>query len=163
MAFSIRPATPADYDAVGAVYAEVERLHRDAAPHVFRAPDGPALNPEYFESMLADADAVWLVAEHHGEIWGFVTAQIVYAPDRPILVPRRYAEVDNLAVLRQHRRAGIGRALMERAHAWAAERGIHEVELNVYEFNQDAIAFYEELGYVTERRKMRRIISDANS
>ena len=52
---------------------------------------------------------------------------------------------------------------MATAERWAAERGLHEIELSVWEFNQGAIAFYTELGYVTERRKMRRVISDANS
>jgi ribosomal protein S18 acetylase RimI-like enzyme len=52
---------------------------------------------------------------------------------------------------------------MAHAQRWATERGLREIELNVWEFNQSAIAFYEALGYVTERRKMRRIISDVNS
>jgi GNAT superfamily N-acetyltransferase len=57
---------------------------------------------------------------------------------------------------------GIGQALLRRAERWAAERGASELELTVWEFNQDAIAFYEKLGYVTERRTMWKTISDAN-
>jgi ribosomal protein S18 acetylase RimI-like enzyme len=163
MDYIIRSATRDDYDGVGAVFAEVEQLHRMALPYIFRAPAGPALNREYFESMVADQDAAWLLAEHDGEIIGFVKVQVLQAPDRPILLPRRYAQVDNLAVRADYRRSGVGRALMERAERWAAERGLREVELNVWEFNQGAIAFYEQLGYVAERRTMRRIISDANS
>jgi len=104
-----------------------------------------------------------LVAEHADAIIGFVKLRIMHALDRPIFVPRSYAEVDSLAVRAQYRRAGVGRALMERAERWAADHGLNEVELNVWEFNQGAIAFYEELGYVTERRQMRRVISNGNS
>jgi ribosomal protein S18 acetylase RimI-like enzyme len=160
---SIRRATSEDYDAVAVAFAELELFHQSALPGIFRRPIGPALSRELFESMLADVDAAWLVAQRPGEIIGFVSVRVVQAADRPILVPRSYAEVDSLAVREPYRRFGIGRALMAHAQRWATERGLREIELNVWEFNQSAIAFYEALGYVTERRKMRRIISDVNS
>jgi ribosomal protein S18 acetylase RimI-like enzyme len=47
---------------------------------------------------------------------------------------------------------------MERAEQWAMERGLGEIELNVWEANQSAIGFYEGLGYEATRRRMRRII-----
>jgi ribosomal protein S18 acetylase RimI-like enzyme len=163
MDYTIRPATIDDYDALGAIYAEVELLHRTALPQIFRAPDGPVLSREYFEAGLADEEFAWLVAERAGELLGFVTVRVVQAPERPILLPRRYAEVNNLAVHAPYRQSGVGRALLKRAEQWAAERGLGEIELNVWEFNQGAIEFYEKLGYVTERRTMWRNISDANS
>jgi ribosomal protein S18 acetylase RimI-like enzyme len=52
---------------------------------------------------------------------------------------------------------------MAAAERWAAERGLSEIELSVWEFNQSALAFYQELGYVTERRKMRRVLNNGNS
>jgi ribosomal protein S18 acetylase RimI-like enzyme len=163
MEFIIRPATIDDYAALDIIYSEVEQLHRAALPQIFRAPHGPALSREYFEAVLADEQSAWLVAAHQGELLGFVTVRMVQAPERPILLPRRYAEVNNLAVHGPCRRLGIGQALLQRAEQWAAERQLSEIELNVWEFNQAAVAFYEKLGYVTERRTMWRVISDANS
>jgi ribosomal protein S18 acetylase RimI-like enzyme len=43
---------------------------------------------------------------------------------------------------------------MSEAHDWAIARGASSVELNVYEFNVPAIAFYQELGYQTISRQM---------
>jgi ribosomal protein S18 acetylase RimI-like enzyme len=163
MEFIIRPAISDDYDAVGAIYAEIEKLHRVALPQIFRAPDGPALSREYFEMMLVDERATWLVAAQQGELLGFVTVRMMQAPERPMLQPRGYAEVNNLAVRETYRRLGIGQALQQRAEQWAAERQLSEVELNVWEFNQAAVAFYEKLGYVTQRRTMWRSMSHANS
>jgi ribosomal protein S18 acetylase RimI-like enzyme len=78
------------------------------------------------------------------------------APDDPLLAPRRFAMVDMLAVRGDRRRRGIGRALMEATHRWAEGCGLEEVALNVWEFNQRAIAFYEHLGYETLSRQMVR-------
>jgi GNAT superfamily N-acetyltransferase len=43
---------------------------------------------------------------------------------------------------------------MERAHAWALDKGINQIQLNVWEFNEGAIAFYEKLGYTVASRTM---------
>jgi hypothetical protein len=40
--------------------------------------------------------------------------------------------------------------------AWTLEAGAAWVELNVYEFNQDARHFYEALGYLPLSTKLRR-------
>ena len=64
--------------------------------------------------------------------------------------------VHTIAVSGPWRRAGVGRCLMEAAQAWAEEGGAAEAELNVWEFNQGAIAFYEAMGYKSTRRRMWR-------
>lgn len=69
------------------------------------------------------------------------------------------SEVDNLVVKEAFRHAGIGRALMEKAHEWVQAKGLDSVELNVYEFNRAAIEFYLNLGYETTSRRMSRQLS----
>jgi ribosomal protein S18 acetylase RimI-like enzyme len=43
---------------------------------------------------------------------------------------------------------------MDKMQEWAIARGATSLELNVYEFNETAISFYERLGYQTLSRKM---------
>jgi RimJ/RimL family protein N-acetyltransferase len=59
-----------------------------------------------------------------------------------------------LMVAVEHRRQGVGRALMEAAEAWAREVGVRKLELHVFPHNTAAIALYEGLGY--EREGYRR-------
>jgi ribosomal protein S18 acetylase RimI-like enzyme len=51
-----------------------------------------------------------------------------------------------LAVVPARRRTGIGRALVEAAQAWLAERGCPKIQLMVRDDNAAAIAFYRALG-----------------
>ena len=37
---------------------------------------------------------------------------------------------------------------------WAKEQGFRRLELNMWEFNRDALAFYEASGFKTYRRYM---------
>ena len=162
MRFAIRAATKRDYDALNQIIDHVDALHREHLSHIFQKPDGPPRDREYILGVLADESYGLFVAETEGPVpshaegpvLGFVQLAVRDALPIPILVPRRVAVVENLAVREDVRRAGIGRALMRRAQRWAEELGAAEIELNVYEFNQAAIDFYHSLGYATSSRRM---------
>ena len=60
----------------------------------------------------------------------------------------------HVMVAREHRRRGVGRALMRAAEEWARSVGISKIELHVFPYNTAAIALYETLGY--QREGLRR-------
>ena len=154
MEITIRPATAPDYEELCQVIDQADKLHRDNLPHLFQKPAGPVRDPDYLLSVMEDPDHGLFVAEAGGRIAGYVHAILREMPAIPIVVPRRLVIVDNLCVREKVRRAGIGRALMSRAHVWARAHGASEIELTVYEFNEAAIAFYQGLGYKTVSRRM---------
>lgn len=154
MQVAIRAATARDLEALLPIIEEVDALHREHVPHVFQKPHGPARDDEYLLGVLADESVGLYVAHAGGEILGFVHVAIRDTPPIPILVPRRVAIVENLAVVEGYRRRGVGRSLMRRAERWAEDKGAGELELNVFEFNQEAISFYHSLGYDTSSRRM---------
>jgi ribosomal protein S18 acetylase RimI-like enzyme len=156
MQVRIRKATAEDYTALCALFDEVDTTHRNKLPHIFQKPPGPAREPDYYSELIADANVGLFVAEVSGKLVGFLSAAIRDSPPIPILVPRRYLSVADIGVTAAVRRHGIGRRLLDAAHAWASTQGATTSELNVYEFNAQAIAFYESLGYSTISRKMSR-------
>ena len=158
MDFIIRPATQEDYAELGEIFATGDALHSEALPHVFREPDGPARSKRYISAVISDQNTALFVAESDGHIIGLVQAYIQKAPDIPLFVPRRYATIDNIAVLEEFRRSGVGQALVEKVERWAAGKKVSQIELNVWEFNAEAIAFYDKLGYTTSRRTMSRLL-----
>jgi len=154
MDIRIRTARSDDYEALCEVFEEGDSLHRDALPQVFRTPKGPVRARQYIERILDDENAALFVAEHGDRVVGAVHIFLREAPDIPIMVPRRYAVIDNIVVRQSVRRHGVGRALLRQAHRWAREAGAKQVELNVWEFNREAITFYEKQGYTTASRRM---------
>jgi ribosomal protein S18 acetylase RimI-like enzyme len=56
-----------------------------------------------------------------------------------------------LAVDPNHRRYGLGRALMEAAEVWLAARGCPKVQLMVRDGNDEVAAFYAALGFERQR------------
>jgi GNAT superfamily N-acetyltransferase len=154
MEIIIRRAIEADYQQLCRLWDEVDRLHRQRLPYIFRRPEVPVREWNYFAGLLADEDVGIFLAELAGELVGFIHVLVAQARELSIFVPRRFAIVDNLVVTESSRRLGIGSLLMEEAEGWAREHGLTTIELTVYEFNQGAIALYEKTGYEKLSRRM---------
>lgn len=148
----IRRAGDADIEAIRDLWREINDYHAQAAPHVFR--QGESVPREQFEDWLHSGDNAFFVAVSDGQVAGFVRCITRTTADSPLFVPRTYMVVDVLVVRADCRRQGIGGRLMERAHQWAGEQGIDQLEIGVWEFNNDARKLYEDLGYTTVSRKL---------
>jgi len=69
--------------------------------------------------------------------------------------PSSYHVADlGLMISADHRRRGIGRALLEQAVAWAQNAGVRKLELHVFPWNEPATRLYEAFGF--EREGLRR-------
>ena len=77
-----------------------------------------------------------------------------HKPENPYKLEDHYLDVDEFGVAEAWRRRGVGTALIEFCKAVARERGFPRLELNMWEFNQGALAFYEAAGFTTYRRYM---------
>ena len=102
--------------------------------------------------IFRDPEKDVVVAEKAGAILGFAILHAVCRPATPYMYVRRYLDLDEFCVDAAARRRGVGRALMDFARQVGKERGFDRLELNMWEFNQDALAFYETMGFSTYRR-----------
>ena len=160
MELIIREATPFDDENLCRLFDEADKLHRDHLPERFQAPKGPARDKAFILGLLADQTVAVFVVERDGKLLGLVQAAVKDTPPLSIFVPRCYVVVNTLVVKEGFRQQGIGQKLMDKVHQWALSKGADEVELNVYEVNQGAIAFYRHLGYATMSQKMSKSLSN---
>lgn len=99
---------------------------------------------------MKDHDKAAILVAHVGsdpEIIGLVSVTVLAGNSRSPTATRRTAKVADLVVTRDHRRCGVGRALIAAVHAWAAIQDVEEVGLSVRETNRDALLFYGSIGY----------------
>lgn len=134
--FTIRPATAADVDTL----FDLVRALADYE-HLAHAVTGSArqLGEHLFGPRpLAEA----ILAEIDGRAVGFALYFTTYST----FLTRPGLYLEDIFVRPEHRRLGIGRALIERVMATAAERGCGRMEWSVLEWNTPAIEFYKSLG-----------------
>lgn len=70
----------------------------------------------------------------------------------------RQAHILLLYVMPEHRRKGIGAALVRYAETWAKMRGDRQIGLQVFEINLPAMSLYRALGYETQSHWMTKSI-----
>jgi ribosomal protein S18 acetylase RimI-like enzyme len=160
---NIRSATVTDYHALCRLFEEVDALHRDHLPQLFQKPPGPVREQSYYQAELTDENVGLFVAELNGGLVGFVHALIRDTTLIPVMVPRQYAIIDGIAVKSELRGCGIGSSLMHCIQEWAITKGATAIELNVYEFNIEAIHFYQRLGFDNLSRRMSKPLDEAGT
>ena len=143
----IRTASLRDYEAMCALFNELDEIHRRARPDFFQPFDGPARTREQVARWLADAGSTILLADDDGDVVGLAVLLT-----RPLSgfaggVPRRVIELDNLVVRADRRDGRIGRRLLAAAVDWSRERHASHVEVSVHAFNRHARRFYEGFGF----------------
>jgi GNAT superfamily N-acetyltransferase len=154
---NIRSAQPADHPQLSQLFDELDRLHREAAPWLLQKPERDPRPPEWLEGVLAEPKAAVLVADAgRGQCIGLASLRLRDAPAFPLFIPQQHAVLDDLVVHPDWRRRGVGRRLYEACEAWARRVGAPWLELNVYDFNTEAYAFYTALGFATTVRKLRK-------
>jgi ribosomal protein S18 acetylase RimI-like enzyme len=113
--------------------------------------DAAALAPGFREVLagavrVQDERSTVLIAQRaDGTPLGFISLKV----SRSVAGIER-GHVADLAVIEEARGVGVGRALMQAGEAWAGERGLSVLSLDVWSTNERALEFYRRLGYAAE-------------
>ncbi|MGB0561186.1 MAG: GNAT family N-acetyltransferase [Spirulinaceae cyanobacterium] len=136
MSLTLRPAIPAD---VPTIFSLIQALA--AYENLTDQVTGTAeqLHQHLFgETRYAEA----ILAEWEGVAVGFALFFNTYST----FLTRPGLYLEDLFVLPDYRRRGIGRALLTRLGELALERQAGRLEWSVLDWNENAIAFYEHMG-----------------
>jgi GNAT superfamily N-acetyltransferase len=144
---NLRAATAEDLDTYFLLFSEVQALHVAERPDLFQ----PAEKSQAFQRHFNDAVAqphkeiviAWLGDDPVGAVHYEVTSLDptgVYLIDRPMLW------IESIAVLPHLRRKGIASALIGLVRQVAAQKGIADLGLEVWSFNEGAAKAFEAAG-----------------
>lgn len=149
----VRLAQSCDLPRVNELRAQVSELHAAARPDVFR-PGFPQFLADYIYEIFNDESKHILIGEQDGRIVAFACLAEIETPEKPHKPARRFLEVDEFGVDETFRRQGFGRQMFDGIRDFARSRGFQRIELNMWEFNENALKFYESIGFTTYRRYM---------
>ena len=147
----IRFAKEEDLDAVNELRRQVNDLHIEGRPDVFRAGFCDEMR-DYVHVIMEDPEQAIVVAEVGQTICGYAVLHHFHKPESPFKREQDFLSIEEFGVDRACHRQGIGSAMITFIRDHARDEGIRSVKLNVWEFNQDALAFYETAGFSTYQR-----------
>lgn len=160
MSFTIREAIGSDYLKVNDLVKEVHQLHVSHRPDVFLAVDCPLEEVYFHELIECNETTLFVVEDTNHELIAYSIVKLITSHSLSILIPSKIAFIDDFCVKSSHQKQGIGRGLFEHVQNHAKAEGATTLQLAVWEFNQDAITFYEALGMITRNRRMELNLSD---
>ena len=150
---SVRFAREEDLDRVNELRKQVNDLHVAGKPDVFKPGFCDELR-DFIHVIREDPNKAIVVAELDGTVRGFAILNHIVRPENPYMYERNFLDIDEFGVDEACRRRGVAAAMIRFIREYAKEKGYRRLELNMWEFNRGALAFYEAADFRTFRRYM---------
>jgi len=153
----VRLARQDELEQINELRKQVFDLHAAGKPEVFKPEFGPEVR-DHIYTIWNDPQQSIAAALMDGTVCGFAVLHHIGRPENPFMKERDFLDIDELCVDEAFRRQGVAAAMIAFARDFARERGLKRIELNMWEFNQDALMFYEAAGFKTYRRYMEMFV-----
>lgn len=157
MDFEVRYAALSDLPQVNVLRKQVNDLHAHGRPDIFRNDFCDAMQKRLYDQFAAE-DSDVIVAVQGETVCGFAMVEYIHRPESPYCHPRSFYRVEEFGVDAAFRRQGVATALIAFCREEARKKGFHRMELDMWEFNEGALKFYESVGFSTYRRYMEQDI-----
>lgn len=144
---NIRQATPSDSFLLSSLCRDVQSLHAEHHPDIFKIPQGDDFAVAFFDEILVDPMARIFILEKNRQALGYVLCKLMERPESPFTFALRYLQIDQISVRPEARGQGVGAALIEQAERFASELEVQRIQLDSWDFNVRAHAFFERLGF----------------
>ena len=156
----IRPAAPADMEAVGRLGALLVRTHHEFDPDRFIAarPGTEHGYGSFLGSQLEKSNIIILVAESGGEVVGYTYAGVEGNDYMSLRGPA--GVLYDIVVDPAHRRLGVGQALLEATLEALEAKGVPRVVLSTAERNESAQRLFARAGFRRTMIEMTRELGD---
>ncbi len=146
----VRSARIEDYNAVITILNQVQQMHVDWRPDIYRPTDN--LIPEESFEKLTESDT-FFVAEMEGTIVGVL--EIVFRHiESPSHVTRSVIFIDTMAVDEKYRGMGIGHLFFDKVKEIREEKNCDGIELQVNAKNKAAYEMYRKYGFTEKSINM---------
>lgn len=154
---TVRLAGEDELERINMLRKQVNDIHVSGKPDVFKPGFGEQLR-DHIYTIWNDPEQDIAVAVTDGRVCGFAVLHHIIRPENPFMKEREFLDIDEFCVDAGCRRQGIATAMIDYIRQYAKEKGLHRIELNMWEFNREALAFYEAAGFQTYRRYMEMLI-----
>lgn len=154
---TVRKAKDSDATALYDLLGQVLLVHHNIRPDLFRA-SGAKHDIDEIKLMIANsANPIFVAVDDTDYPVGHCMC-MVQSEKHPNGVPHKTLHIDDLCIDEAHRSQGIGKLLCDYAMDYAKKIGCYNVTLNVWEGNDNAKTFYDNLGFEPYRTSLERIL-----
>ena len=145
MPITVRRAGACDIPALLALLVQVNMVHHNGRPDLFKGPTTKYTADELAALLQDETTPVFVCVDETGRVLGHGFCVMQHSGGQ-LMVEHDTLYIDDICVDEAARGQGVGRALYDHILAFARQKGCYNVTLNVWSCNPGAMAFYERLG-----------------
>ena len=154
---SVRRAEVRDIPALMALLIQVNLVHHNGRPDLFKGPTTKYTEAELAAILADPATPVFVGVDDAGRVLGHGFCVLQHSGGR-LMEDHDTLYIDDICVDEAARGLGVGRTLYAHILAHARQKGCYNVTLNVWTCNPGAMQFYEKLGLKPYRVGMEMIL-----
>lgn len=154
----VRPAQTTDIVRILELLIQVDMVHHEGRPDLFRGPATKYNASELEEIIGDDKRPVFVYEDEDGTVQGHAFCIAKQVLGDSILTDVKTLYIDDICVDEAARGKGVGAALYSYVKDYARKSGFYNITLNVWECNPGARAFYEKMGLQPQKIGMEEIL-----
>ena len=147
-----------DYILLAKLNEEIQTIHHNIQPTIFKPYDKEAIT-HFFKKTLDNENVVAYVVTDNETILGYVLLFIINCEDNAFQYSRSFILLDQILVLKNYQRKGVGKLLLDKIFSFAKEKNIGFVEVNHWTLNDSARNFFAKNKFEYYNEKMWRTIN----
>lgn len=147
MQIKIRNAQSADTVHISQMNAQIQQLHADAYPRIFKPASPETFPPDTILDLMGKQENRFFVAVINDELIGYLYAEISHLDENPFLFAFNRLYIHQIGVRPEFQGLGCGKLLMNAAKALAEQENMQMIMLDTWGFNEKAQEFFSSLGY----------------
>ena len=155
---SIRRAEKRDIDDLLRLLTEVNMVHHNIRPDLFKGPATKYSREELEEKIRIDEDPIFVFADDKDQVLGYILCVTEEVQESPLRTGIRTLYIDDLCVYETARGQHVGRQLYEYALDYARANGFYNVTLHIWSGNDSALKFYEKMGMQNQYTCLEQIL-----
>jgi ribosomal protein S18 acetylase RimI-like enzyme len=149
----LRIAETKDHSLIAALNEEVQNLHHQMHPEVFKPFDKAGIE-KMIAKFLTDENCKAYIAWKGEEPVGYIILFFRESGDNAFHYNTRSLYIDQIGVPQKHRRSGVGQALMQHAEQVASDNNISLIELDHWNANTVAAGYFRSHGYTLRKERL---------
>jgi len=154
----VRRACKGDIGRINDLLFQVAKVHADGRPDIFKCGSKKYTDSELVSIIGNDGTPVFVAEDEDGYICGYAFCIYEITEGSNLLCDMKSLYIDDLCVDEDIRGKHIGTLLYEHVLKEAKENGAYRVTLNVWNFNEPAMRFYEKKGLSPLKTVMEQIL-----
>ena len=143
---SIRRAEKRDIDDLLRLLTEVNMVHHNIRPDLFKGPATKYSREELEQKLQIEEDPIFVFTNDKDQVLGYIFCVTEVVQESPLRTGIRTLYIDDLCVYETARGQHVGRQLYEYALDYARANGFYNVTLHIWGGNESAQKFYEKMG-----------------